>query len=152
MLVSIACNLQSSTSSVKVAAVEQFFCLLARMPHSCGDAGSVGFLEFSGDGIRHRTPLAGLRPGAVIGHGPFGHFFDAHFLQDFRLTHEILGSHIIREELGPLLKQVRTCPGGHRLADGEQIDPEQIAWLITRPTENDTADRPRWLGGKRDHK
>ena len=29
--------------------------------------------------------------------------------------------------------------------EGEQIDPEQIAWLITRPTDNDTSDRPRWL-------
>ena len=84
-----------------------------------------------------------------VGHGPFGHFFDAHFLQDYDLTHEKLGAHIIREELAPLLKNVRTCPNGHRLRDDEQIDPDQIAWVITRPTGNDTtddtADRPRWL-------
>ena len=26
-----------------------------------------------------------------VGHGPFGHFFDDHFLADYGLTHEILG-------------------------------------------------------------
>ena len=80
-----------------------------------------------------------------VGHGPFGHFFDAHFLQHYDLTHEKLGAHIIREELGPLLEKVRTCPNS-RLAANETIDAEQIAWLITRPTGDDTADKPRWLG------
>lgn len=79
-----------------------------------------------------------------VGHGPFGHFFDQHFLRDFQLTHEKLGAHIIRHELGDLLLGVRTCPNS-RLEPGETIDPEQIAWLITRPTGNDTADVPRWL-------
>ena len=76
-----------------------------------------------------------------VGHGPFGHFFDAHFLQEYNLTHEILGSHIIRKELGPLLKNVRVCPGGKRLQDGEQIDPDQIAWLITRPTTDENSSK-----------
>ena len=35
-----------------------------------------------------------------VGHGPFGHFFDAHYLADYGLNHEIVGSHIIRHELG----------------------------------------------------
>src|SRR5216110_409850 len=34
-----------------------------------------------------------------VGHGPFGHFFDDHFLHQFGLTHEDLGQHIIRTEL-----------------------------------------------------
>lgn len=79
-----------------------------------------------------------------VGHGPFGHFFDAHFLSAYQLTHEKLGAHIIRHELGPMLAAIRTCPNS-RLAEGEQIDPDQIAWLITRPTDNDTTDKPRWL-------
>jgi len=79
-----------------------------------------------------------------VGHGPFGHFFDAHFLSDYGLTHEVLGAHIIRVELAPLLKNVRTCPNS-QMAPEESLDPDQIAWLITRPTENDTDKQPRWL-------
>lgn len=81
-----------------------------------------------------------------VGHGPFGHFFDEHFLQSFGLTHETLGAHIIVHELGPLLKTIRRNPNG-RLADDERLDPEQIAWLIQRPASNSADDdrRPRWL-------
>lgn len=80
-----------------------------------------------------------------VGHGPFGHFFDEHFLKPrFGLNHEALGAHIIRHELGPLLRGVRESPLG-RLADGESIDPEDVAFLIERPKEGAPADRPRWL-------
>ena len=82
-----------------------------------------------------------------VGHGPFGHFFDEHFLADYGLTHETLGCHIIREELGDLLRGVRTNPHG-RLEDGEQLDPEQIAFLITRPAKGPahpaSEGRPEW--------
>ena len=37
-----------------------------------------------------------------VGHGPFGHFFDDHFLDDFGITHEDLGAQIIEEELGEM--------------------------------------------------
>jgi HD superfamily phosphohydrolase len=30
-----------------------------------------------------------------VGHGPFGHFFDAHYLSRFGVTHESLGALII---------------------------------------------------------
>ena len=79
-----------------------------------------------------------------VGHGPFGHFFDAHFLSDFGLTHETLGAHIICHELGPLLAKVRCSPNS-QLAPDETLDPGQIAWLITRPTDHDSAGKPRWL-------
>ncbi|HTU23834.1 MAG TPA: HD domain-containing protein [Pirellulales bacterium] len=79
-----------------------------------------------------------------VGHGPFGHFLDEHFLADYGLTHETLGSHIIRHELGDLLTRLRRNPNG-RLAVGEQLDPEQVVLLITRPKGAVAASVPRWL-------
>ena len=78
-----------------------------------------------------------------VGHGPFGHFFDEHFLADFGLNHEILGGEIIRREFADLLRRVRRNPNT-RLADDETLDPEQIVFLITRP-KSGSADGPRWL-------
>ena len=78
-----------------------------------------------------------------VGHGPFGHFFDDQFLRRFGRTHETLGSAIICGELGDLLRGVRCNPNG-RLEDGEQLDPQQIATLITRPARGDH-DLPPWL-------
>ena len=78
-----------------------------------------------------------------VGHGPFGHFFDEHFLADYGLNHEILGGEIIRREFADLLRRVRRNPTT-RLADDETLDPEQIVFLITRP-KSDSADGPQWL-------
>jgi HD superfamily phosphohydrolase len=78
-----------------------------------------------------------------VGHGPFGHFFDEHYLADYRLNHEILGGEIIRREFAELLGRIRRNPNS-RLADDETLDPEQIIFLITRPSSS-MADGPRWL-------
>ncbi len=79
-----------------------------------------------------------------VGHGPFGHFFDVHFLADYGLTHETLGGHIIEHELGDLLRRVRRNPNGE-LAGHEVLDPRQIALLIRRPAESHQEHLPRWL-------
>lgn len=80
-----------------------------------------------------------------VGHGPFGHFFDAHFLTHFGLTHERLGAHIIEHELGDLLRSVRRNPNS-ALEKDEQLDPKQIAWLIQRPVAGeDVSEFPKWL-------
>jgi len=79
-----------------------------------------------------------------VGHGPFGHFFDDHFLQKFSLTHEILGAQIITSELAPLIEGIRENPNS-RLEAGEQLQADQVAWLIVRPASEDAASQPRWL-------
>jgi uncharacterized protein len=81
-----------------------------------------------------------------VGHGPFGHFFDEHFLADYGLNHELVGSAIICRELAELIRGVRRTPK-HRLEPGETLDPAQIATLITRPKERESEAEapPRWL-------
>src|SRR5580658_5975592 len=80
-----------------------------------------------------------------IGHGPFGHFFDDHYLDQFGITHEDIGSHVIENELGDLLRRVRRNPRG-QLQPLEELEPKQVAWLIRRPRREDAAEgQPDWL-------
>ena len=83
-----------------------------------------------------------------VGHGPFGHFFDDHYLAQFGITHEDIGAVIIEEELGDLLRAIRRNPRG-KLGPLEELEPKQIAWLIRRPQGRDDADagQPEWPGG-----
>ncbi|MDE2058125.1 MAG: HD domain-containing protein [candidate division NC10 bacterium] len=72
-----------------------------------------------------------------VGHGPFGHFFDDHFLQQFhvggaRLNHEILGMAILTKKLGRIIKAIRRSPSGP-FQSNERLDPGQIAFLIKKP-------------------
>lgn len=101
----------------------------------CPDCPSRGYVE----SLMRMTGLL-----HDVGHGPFGHFFDAHFLSDYQLNHEILGGHIIRNELGDTLRRLRANPFS-QLEEDETLDPDQIAWLIARPQANDPEPRPKWL-------
>ncbi|HVJ68784.1 MAG TPA: HD domain-containing protein [Caulifigura sp.] len=79
-----------------------------------------------------------------VGHGPFGHFFDDHYLDQFGVTHEDVGATIIQHELGDLLRRVRRNPNG-KLQPLEEIDPQQIAFLIRRPRGHEDDGHPKWL-------
>lgn len=80
-----------------------------------------------------------------VGHGPFGHFFDDHYLSKFHVTHEDIGAAIINGELGDLIRRVRRNPSG-RLLPLEELDPAQVAWLICRPKREVSEEGyPDWL-------
>jgi uncharacterized protein len=79
-----------------------------------------------------------------VGHGPFGHFFDDNFLNDYDLTHELVGQRIIREELGDILQALRRSPSGVFAAD-EAIDPEWICYLMGKSYTQPLESHPRWL-------
>lgn len=101
----------------------------------CPEAPSLGYVETL-------LRMAGLLHD--VGHGPFGHFFDAQFLSHHGLTHETLGAVIIERELGPLLSALRRNPNS-ALADDETLDPKHVAGMVVRPRTAAPADEPRWL-------
>jgi HD superfamily phosphohydrolase len=80
-----------------------------------------------------------------VGHGPFGHFFDDNYLEQFGLTHEKLGQHIIRTELAEIIKDIRRSPTGE-FAKKERLDQEQIAFLIGKGAQPaSAAKKQQWL-------
>ena len=79
-----------------------------------------------------------------LGHGPFCHFFDANFLEQFGLTHEHIGQVLIRERLGKIIRKIRRSPHGP-FNPGEHLDPAHLAFLILKDPEKDSARVPKWL-------
>jgi HD superfamily phosphohydrolase len=122
---------------------------------------SLGTMHMAGEFGRHLYPsLKEVCPGAPsancveellrvagllhdVGHGPYGHFFDDHFLGQYGLTHEDLGRMIICRKLGRVISRIRRSPSGP-FAVGEALDPAQVAFLIKMPDPCD-AKMPRWL-------
>ena len=78
-----------------------------------------------------------------IGHGPFGHFFDDNYLEQFDLTHEKLGQHIIRTQLADIIRDIHRSPSGE-FAKRERLEPDQVAFLIGKGSTA-SSKQPRWL-------
>ncbi|WP_447968256.1 HD domain-containing protein [Nitrospira sp. M1] len=79
-----------------------------------------------------------------VGHGPFCHFFDHHFLNRFHLTHEQIGQVIIRTKLGTIIEQITRSPSGPFMS-GERLNPDHVAFLILKDPHKPTQGYPPWL-------
>jgi len=126
---------------------------------------SLGAMHLAGEWARHLYPTLRsihadapslavveetMRLGGLlhdVGHGPFGHFFDENYLAQWGIDHEVIGRHLIADELAPIISELRASPNTDFEA-GEAIDPHWIGFLISKEdVPGFTA--PAWLDAMR---
>lgn len=79
-----------------------------------------------------------------VGHGPFGHFFDHHYLlRRYSITHEDVGNKIVTTRLNEIIENIHRSPSGEF---EEKIIPEYLAFLTKKPSRNNKVETyPKWL-------
>ena len=77
--------------------------------------------------VEETLRLAGLLHD--VGHGPFGHFFDQEFLHEWNMDHEVIGRHLVTNQLADIITELRGSPTG-RFESGESVDPMWVSWLM----------------------
>jgi HD superfamily phosphohydrolase len=88
---------------------------------SCGDVPSAALVE-------ETMRMAGLLHD--VGHGPFGHFFDENYLDEWSLDHEMIGRGLVTGPLAGLIAGLGAAPAAD-FEPGEAIDPRWVAYLIS---------------------
>lgn len=91
--------------------------------------------------VEETLRLAGLLHD--VGHGPFGHFFDREVLSRWNVDHEVVGRHLVENELGEVIASLRSSPSG-RFAPGESVDPRWVSWVMA-DAEIEGYHPPEWL-------
>jgi HD superfamily phosphohydrolase len=101
---------------------------------SCGDVPSAALVE-------ETMRMAGLLHD--VGHGPFGHFFDENYLDDWSLDHEKIGRALVTGPLAGLIAGLGAAPAAD-FEPGEAIDPSWVAYLISS-ADLEGFRAPAWL-------
>ena len=78
-----------------------------------------------------------------VGHGPFGHFFDENYLDQWAIDHEVIGRVLVAGPLAGLIESLGASPAAN-FEKGERIDPRWIAYLISS-TELEGFEAPAWV-------
>jgi HD superfamily phosphohydrolase len=101
---------------------------------SCGELPSAALVE-------ETMRMAGLLHD--VGHGPFGHFFDENYLDEWSLDHEAIGRALVTGPLSTPIAGLRAAPGAD-FERGEAIDPRWVAYLMSS-ADLEGFSAPGWL-------
>ena len=91
--------------------------------------------------VEETLRLAGLLHD--VGHGPFGHFFDQEVLAQWGIDHEVIGRHLVENQLAALVSELRAAPSGP-FDSGESVDPRWVSWVMA-DAEIPGYEPPGWL-------